>query len=426
MVATAAYADGSIRDVTKLVRWSVSGGNAHASNSPGNEGLVTAWMTGNAFVKAELGAVTESAALTVMTSDPALVRVTPASVRIASGTRQSLKATVIFSDMASTVDYTAQMTWTSSDVSVATVADGIVTGVAPGTATITALFPSGPAPASATVIVSAATLTGLSLDPAMSSLPIERTRRFKAIGQFSDGTTQDLTEYAVWGSVDPSRATVNDALGSKGKVLGVGAGAATISASFAGRAASATLNVSAATLEQMSFFLPNSGGLLIYMPFTTVLLASFSDGSTLDVSDQATLVSSDPLLLQVQGMTIVGTNEGDGWVDAQLGNDSTRMFLSVRAGELTNLSISEDPIPPLARGESIHLHATGSYADGSSYELSWFIPWFTDDPAVAWLDEARSASPPKLIAAGAGTTTVHATWASGGTSSAIAVTSLAR
>jgi uncharacterized protein YjdB len=54
------------------------------------------------------------------------------NIRVSVGNTATLKATVSPKDQA--------VTWTSSDTSVATVADGVVTGVAAGSTTVTASF----------------------------------------------------------------------------------------------------------------------------------------------------------------------------------------------------------------------------------------------------------------------------------------------
>src|SRR5271169_1428232 len=96
------------------------------------------------------------------------VAVTPASPTIAKGTMVQLAATATFSDN-TTQDVSTASSWTSSDTTIATVsASGLVTGVAPGTVTVTAAY-SGVS-GTDTVTVTAASLTSIAVTPANPSI----------------------------------------------------------------------------------------------------------------------------------------------------------------------------------------------------------------------------------------------------------------
>lgn len=65
--------------------------------------------------------------------------VAPATLTVVDGEIGALTATAAYDD-ATTADVTASAAWASSDAAVATVSAGYVTGVAPGTATVTATY----------------------------------------------------------------------------------------------------------------------------------------------------------------------------------------------------------------------------------------------------------------------------------------------
>src|SRR5690606_25918912 len=86
--------------------------------------------------------------------------------------------------------------------------------------------------ASVRIIVTDAVLVSLAIDPSdPQQLPDGRTLALKAIGTFSDDTTQDLTANVTWVSSDPNVATVSNAAGAKGVVTGSNPGDAEIHAS---------------------------------------------------------------------------------------------------------------------------------------------------------------------------------------------------
>jgi hypothetical protein len=137
LLATATYSDNTTANKTSQAGWS--------STAPGvatvAAGLVTGISTGTAQIIGELGGVADTAEFSVSATQPSLssVTVTPDPVTIAVGGSRSLSATANYSDGSfSTV--TAQATWTSTAPGVASVAGGVVSGVAVGIAGIVATF----------------------------------------------------------------------------------------------------------------------------------------------------------------------------------------------------------------------------------------------------------------------------------------------
>ncbi|MGR6876765.1 Ig-like domain-containing protein, partial [Bifidobacterium angulatum] len=130
------------------------------------------------------------------------------------------------------------VTWTSSDTAVATMANGKVTGVKAGTATVTAT--AGGKSASVTV-----TVTGDDIVPVTSvaisgatggKLSVKKgaTAQLTATVNPSNATYKTVT----WTSSDTAVATV-----ANGKVTGVKAGTATVTATAGGKSASVTITV---------------------------------------------------------------------------------------------------------------------------------------------------------------------------------------
>ncbi len=123
--AAAVYRDGATLDVTSSAAWSSSNGGVATVSSAGQ---VTGMEVGSAEISAAYGGVTASAPVTVSSATLASLSIDPTTPTIPAGVQQHFTATGIFSD-GSQQDLTAQVTWTSSDLSVATVTDA---GLAPG------------------------------------------------------------------------------------------------------------------------------------------------------------------------------------------------------------------------------------------------------------------------------------------------------
>ena len=113
------------------------------------------------------------------------------------------------------------VTWSTSDASIATVTDGVVTAVAPGTATITVTTEDGgkTATCAVTVAQSSAAFTGVTLNKTSTSLYVGDTETLTATVAPDNATDRAVN----WTSSNPSVATVEN-----GVVTAVGAGTATI------------------------------------------------------------------------------------------------------------------------------------------------------------------------------------------------------
>ncbi|MDF1572149.1 MAG: Ig-like domain-containing protein [Bacteroidales bacterium] len=112
------------------------------------------------------------------------------------------------------------VTWSSSDEGVATVADGVVTGVAAGSATITVTTVDGGFTATCAVNVSNA-VTGVTLDQTAVTLEVSETVTLVATVAPADATNKTVG----WVSGNEAVATVNNS----GLVTAIAPGTATIS-----------------------------------------------------------------------------------------------------------------------------------------------------------------------------------------------------
>ena len=133
-----------------------------------------------------------------------------------------------------TRDVTSSATWSSSDTSVATVENGLVTGTGIGTATITASLDGK---TGTTKVAVGQTLT-LEVTPTVAgtfSVSANPNRQFQALARFPDGTVLDLSVFTTWSSnnsavllfYDPS-----DPLHAPGDAALVSTGTATVTATL--------------------------------------------------------------------------------------------------------------------------------------------------------------------------------------------------
>ncbi|HEX4484684.1 MAG TPA: Ig-like domain-containing protein [Terriglobales bacterium] len=141
--------------------------------------------------------------------DPTLttLTVTPVTPAVIAGSTLQLTATGSYDD-GSSKNITGTTGWSTSDATIATVnSAGLLSGVAVGTATITAT--SAAISGTTTVTVQIAGLQTITLDPSNTSIPSGSTQQYKATAHLTDGTTQDITSSATWTSSNTDVAEID-------------------------------------------------------------------------------------------------------------------------------------------------------------------------------------------------------------------------
>ncbi len=150
------------------------------------------------------------------------------SISLTKGGSETLTATITPAD---TTD--KSLTWSSSDMGVATVSDGVVTAIGAGTATITVTTANGKS-ATCEVTVTVVAL-GVTLDRSAIQINVGEASALVATVSPADTTDKALT----WSSSDTSVAAVSD-----GVVTAIGAGTATITVTTAnGKSATCSVTV---------------------------------------------------------------------------------------------------------------------------------------------------------------------------------------
>jgi uncharacterized protein YjdB len=208
-VATATLSDGTTQVITDNATWSSSDA---AVASVDNGGNVSAVAGGSATISAQFGGVTGTSAIVV---NPQLtsIQVSPATASIPAQTGVAFTATGTFAD-GKTQDLTGFAFWTSSQPSVATIFAGNATGLAPGTSTIVAVF-NGQG-GSAQLTVTTAKAISVVVSPSAAALKLGGSTKFRAVADFSDGTTMDVTNWVTWTSSEQDVATLTGGVAKSG------------------------------------------------------------------------------------------------------------------------------------------------------------------------------------------------------------------
>jgi trimeric autotransporter adhesin len=237
IAANGNFTDGSVEWISPLCTWT-SSNNAIATVSP--NGLVGGQSAGVVTITAQDGPITGTASVLVESAALSSIQVNPPTRTVPAGFAVAFGAKGTFSN-GDTQNLTSFVNWTSSRPSIATISNsvstgGVAMGIQSGTTTISALF-SGVI-GTAQLTVSNATLTSITVMPSNPTIGVGASQAFAATGNFSDGSTLDITRQVAWDSSTKSVATV-----SLGLAQGLSTGTSTISASIDGVTGSATLTV---------------------------------------------------------------------------------------------------------------------------------------------------------------------------------------
>jgi len=182
-------------------------------SSPTNYGIV---------VRNELSSVPPIPVLTTIT-------ISPASISINGGATQQL--TSVCRDQNNNVMACPTLTWTSNNTSIVAVnSSGLVTGVATGSANVTASAGGKVSNVSTVTVTTQPVLTTIAISPTTVSINIGATQQLVAICRDQNNNVMTCPILA-WSSSNTSVATVN----STGLVTGVSAGNGSITASAGGK-----------------------------------------------------------------------------------------------------------------------------------------------------------------------------------------------
>ena len=209
-------------------------------------GLVTGAAVGSATISATSEGHSGSSAVTItsVAAPVASVNVTPASASLQVGAAIQLTATP--RDANGTALGGRVVTWASSASSVATVSSsGRVTGVAPGSATITATS-EGKGGTSA-ITVTLVPVAAVAVYPASATVPVGATIQLTATPNDSNGNPLS-GRTVTWASSNTIVASVN----GSGLVTGKVAGSATIRATSEGQSDSAAITVTSVPVASVT------------------------------------------------------------------------------------------------------------------------------------------------------------------------------
>jgi Big-like domain-containing protein len=393
-VATGFFSDASKQFVTESAAWlSATPATATVSSVTGTKGLAKALVLGSSVITASVGAINDTATLTVSAAVLQTIAISPDAPGVALGSTITLAAEGSYSD-GSKQDLTATVHWDSATTTVATISNaanpGKVTPVAKGMSVITASFtpPGGvKVTGTATLTVSDAVLDSIAVTAAAATT-IEKgaTLQLTATGTFTAGPTVDLTKMVTWGSDTTGVATVSNVAASAGLVTATGTGTAVITATSTAPSSTGhavvgmlTITVNDGVLKSI-VVTPATPSIAVGTKLQFVATGTYDDAATLDItssvtwaSDTATIATFDNLAGD-EGVA-AGVAAGSAKITASQGTISGSTMLTVTAAKLVSIVLKPQPTASIAKGTSVQFTATGFFDDTTTQDLTDTANW---------------------------------------------------
>ena len=319
------------------------------------------------------------------------IEISPPNPILVTGTTLPVVITAVYSD-GSTKDVSSSSTVTSSAAAYVSVSGTTLTGVHPGTATITATYQGKTATATVTVVDT--TLQSISIQT-VAPVPVGQTVNLVATGVFADGSKQDVTSQATWTSSAPTIASVGDTATTKGQVTGVAAGTVTVTATIQTSTGpvSGTVQITVVAKKITSIGITPAQPILqkgVTQAFKAT--AVYDDNSTGDVTQQATWSTDDASVLSVvaTGATAglaTAKAAGSTTITATVGAVSGQTSVRVTAPPLTSITVNP-ATATMSVNTTRQFTAQGTYADSSTADLTDSVTWSTGLASVISVSNA--------------------------------------
>lgn len=307
----------------------------------------------------------------------ARIEVSAPAPSVTAGQTLQLSATAI--DASGNVLNDRGMTWSSDNQAVATVSvSGLVTGVAPGTATVSAGAEGQVG--RITLTITPVPVASVAVFPLTATLTVGSNQTFVATAMDAAGNTLAGRTIA-WTTADPSIATVDGV----GLVTAIAPGGpVAITATVEGRSAVSQVTVIPVPIATLEIS-PNPAQVRAGETVQLTLVARDAAGNVLS-GRAATLSSSDNAVATVDASAVVtGRSAGTAIITATAEGKTATATVNVAPGPV--LSVEVTPQSPSVRvGATIQLSATLRDASGAVL-TGRTVTWTSSDPTKATVSD---------------------------------------
>lgn len=362
LILTATYADGTEKTIAASeAKWSSSDESiAHVSG-----GKVQAYKSGEATITATYGGKT--AKITVDVDIPRKLLGGPKTISLQVGEEQKIKLVASYAD-GQEEEVTTKAEWSSSSEKIVEVDKGVLTGVTTGTAKITAKYGTR----TFTMDVQVGLANNLEANPRFLIMKAGESKTIELFATDASANRNNVTNEAEWKSSNPKVADV-----IKGSVVSYESGKATITAKYGGKTISIPVEVDViqkVTADQRFLTLQSGEEQKIAVTVT------FSDGTTVDVTEEAEWKTGNYKIADVKNGVVLGRAYGKTNITAKYGGKT--VTIPVEVDTLKYLQTDVVSIT-MQKGEQKQVKATATYMDGTERDVTVAGLWSSSKNMVA-------------------------------------------
>ncbi len=247
--------------------------------------------------------------------------------------------------------------------------------------------------------VAEAKLVSITVTPLNPTVSLGQTQQFTATGNYSDGSIKDITDTVIWSSSNTTVVSIN----ASGLVTSVSTGITQINATIDGISSTdQTLTVTEAKLVSITITPVNP---TISQGQTQQFIATgtYSDGSTKDITATATWLSSNATVASINASGLA-TSISIGTTQINATSEGISSPDQILAVTVKLVSIIVSPLnPTVSLDQTQQFIATGTYADGSTKDISDAVIWTSSNTTVAGVNASGLATSTSI-----GTTQINA------------------
>ncbi|UKK97263.1 Ig-like domain-containing protein [Brevibacillus brevis] len=362
VVVNASFANGTSEDVTSKVEWSSDNADVVFANGK----TVSAYKAGTANVTAKYGGKTATLVVDVDVPQNLTADITTVAIPVGGAKQVTVKAS--YPDGSSAEDVTQKVVWSSSAPNVASVRQGLITGVSTGAATVTATYGTR----TVNISVSVGVMQTLTVDKKKIVLGNGKSETVKLTAAYADGTTKDVTDTATWSTASAAVAEVMN-----GKITATGAGKTTVTGTFDGKSVSIAVEVDQATNLSVD---PRMLILNVNESKDIKLSATNSAGNSDNVTNDAEWSSSSLKVADVVNGRVTGLSNGRATITAKYGGKS--ISIPVEVGIVSKLEADKRFVSTKSNS-NVQVTLTATFSDGRTMDVTNLADWKTSNYKVA-------------------------------------------
>lgn len=330
-----------------------------------NNGIITGKKVGNTTLKIKSYGKTANIKIKVINTGKEIVKIeAPNNLNVGVGGTAIFASTAIFSD-GSSADITGDAQTISSNSKVASVSNGIITGIKPGISTIRITYEGKTANIKVKVTKTGKEIVSIEV-PKNLIVGVGENVTVTAIAHFSDGSISDITEDAKMTVSNPKIAAVNN----KGIVKGIKAGNTVVKVSYDGKTASITIKVTKTGKEIVSIEVPQNIDVTQDESTTFKATANYSDGSSADITNDAVITVANPKIAYTNSGTITGIKAGSTTIKVVFDGKTAQIRVKVIKSTKEFVYLEVPRTVNVAVGESKPVTAVVHYSDYSSEDVT--------------------------------------------------------